>query len=222
MYWTPLVGSYASSVITHNTPLCVDLQRSLGISLQNYKLRLVGEKPFLQYCMTKVSVWHDLSVPSPRSALLLHLQLECLSGQRQAKNNPHLPTTQEKPFEVVGVFPLFLPPLYSLKTLHSELGGEELQRQQAEGSNREGGRVGANRAEEWKGKTSRMGKKKESWMATAATLHYVSIFYISVHHFLSFLFIAAFTARQLLETRHQSRWKQLKNLLPRHICDPTS
>lgn len=137
------------------------------------------------------------------SPLLLHFKLNCLSGHQWAKNNPHLPTTQEKPFEVAGVF-LFLPFLPStLQTLYSELSGEELQRWQAERS-KQRGRMGGSgeRHRELRNEGGRLSYEEER-TATIAQLHYV-IFLISVHHFLSFLFITAFTVGQLLETRHQS------------------
>jgi len=57
---------------------------------------------------------------------------------------PTFPQPKKSPLKLLGFF-LFLPPLHCLKTLHSELGGEELQRRQAEGSNRERGWEGTTR-----------------------------------------------------------------------------
>lgn len=53
------------------------------------------------------------------------------------KITPTFPQPKKSPLKLLGCF-LFLPPLRSLKTLHSEHVGEELQRQQAEGLNRAG------------------------------------------------------------------------------------
>lgn len=158
-------------------------------------------------------MWHVLSVHSSPAPFFFHLQLKPLSGHQQAKNNPHLPTTQEKPFEVVGVFPLpSSPPLsqdtafwtWKEGTSKATSGGIEQRRRMGRG------RGETSRADEWEGKGE---KKQVAWLLLLHSVSYV-IFspFISAHHLLSLLFSSAFTAHQLLagikaDQRSEKNWK---------------
>lgn len=107
-------------------------------------------------------------MPFPLSTLILYFQLKHLSGHRRAKNNPHLPTTQEKTFEVVGVFPLpSSPPTNLSRHCILNLEGTNFKgrkrRDRTEGEDWR--QRDTERAEEWKRKTSRRKSEKESKMA---------------------------------------------------------
>lgn len=163
--------------------------------------------------------WWPRDTISPLSALLLRLQLKRLSGHRPAKNNPHhLPTTQEKPFEVVGVFPLSFLPSRSLKTLHSELGGEELQRRQARGIERRGGTGGGWRMKGGENKSCEGGGREQEGYCCSTPLCHFS-------HLTSSLPVVSFQrdARGLSAVRikHIKLVKTYGNALPGHVCDPT-
>ena len=129
-------------------------------------------------------------------------------GTSRLKITPTLPQPKKSPLKLLGCF-LFLPPLRSLKTQHSELGREELQRRQAEGSKQRGSENEREKQVVW-------GRRKRGRMAITV------VFLISAHHFLSSLFVAAFTARQLLETSRSNWMKTFGNASPGHVSDPTS
>lgn len=134
-------------------------------------------------------------------------------GTSRLKITPTFPQPKKSPLKLLGFF-LFLPPLHSLKTLHSELGRKELQRQQAEGSNREGGWEGGekNRVDEWKNK-----KNQVAWLLKLHSMSYVippppnlsssppvTSFQLSIHS-------------QSAVRRHQSRSNQGRQLEMHHL-----
>lgn len=151
-------------------------------------------------------------------APLLHLQVKRLNGHQRAKNNPHLPTTQEKPFEVVVVFPLpSSPPLSQDTAFWTCRGGTS--KAASRGIEQSGRRWGGSDETRRKGKTSHMKREEESGMPNAAPLHYVIIRSFFSSRFITscrFFSYAASTACQLLDT---IRLNEKRHLLIR--CDPT-